>query len=599
MCKTWLSRVILHNFTLSGNDHKLDFIQVNHSPSPVAGCSPTNVLYVESGLIEQHDKLRRYESPLSITKDLSAAVATFSHLRSEGIPLEQHLAQKDIFSAGTPPLQASILQFIEKKKRSARAIADTLKRYVSNVEDLGNPKQKGLFGDEAPPTVLEMWSLTLEKEREDAEKEKRAQPGLFERGRGEAGEGEVVGEPARKAEKKTKIKKAPEGAADVGGYAKFEGETPEGKKYQSGPTPFSLAMPQIVQLYNEIMEGKLPQVVRGLRGRSGVRGRFYPGEGGIKILAGIAEDMHEAVRVLGHEIGHWVSWLPEKHPLLKRGNILGHIKSLKSFGQYLIYPESSPGPLNEKDKRRIRKIARDFLLADNPEIIIDEVIKKEMPISPEDVLNIWNRVDFARTLTKELYDFVAKMSTAEKKSIVKEAMKGQTAEELKRFGKVEEVKTGKKIKIKKDVSEQEIQKKFEELIKDEIQRRHVYYLKDIMEELKRFTILWKPFDPAEVPKKYTRYRFKPGELYADALSALFTNPDMLRNEAPIFYEAFFEFIHSKPEFINMYNKIQDEIKQGTSRPKLVKVLRSGMRRGEEALMNLLGNRYENLKSRDA
>lgn len=69
----------------------------------------------------------------------------------------------------------------------------------------------------------------------------------------------------------------------------------------------------------------------------------------------------------------------------------------------------------------------------------------------------------------------------------------------------------------------------------------------IRKELKRLSRKWKPFDPKQ-NLEFTKYRYSPPELYADALSVLFNDPLLLETKAPKFYEAFFKYLDQKPEY---------------------------------------------------
>ena len=75
-----------------------------------------------------------------------------------------------------------------------------------------------------------------------------------------------------------------------------------------------------------------------------------------------------------------------------------------------------------------------------------------------------------------------------------------------------------------------------------------------MDELKILTRLWRPFDPNKVSEKYVKYRYSSSELYADAVSVLFNNPQFLQQMAPTFYEAFMNYLDRKPEFKATYEK---------------------------------------------
>jgi len=89
--------------------------------------------------------------------------------------------------------------------------------------------------------------------------------------------------------------------------------------------------------------------------------------------------------------------------------------------------------------------------------------------------------------------------------------------------------------------------------------------REIKNELKKLTQIWKPFDE-NANKAFTDYRYSSKELYADAVSVLLNQPQMLKEQAPKFYDAFFEYLHSKPEFekeyfdtIELLNKGQDAV----------------------------------------
>jgi len=86
--------------------------------------------------------------------------------------------------------------------------------------------------------------------------------------------------------------------------------------------------------------------------------------------------------------------------------------------------------------------------------------------------------------------------------------------------------------------------------------------KAVSAELKKVTHLWKPFDADAVPDSYLSYRYKPAELYADAISVLFNDPKMLEKNAPIFYKGFFEFLDKKPEAKKNFFKIWDLLNKG-------------------------------------
>ena len=82
--------------------------------------------------------------------------------------------------------------------------------------------------------------------------------------------------------------------------------------------------------------------------------------------------------------------------------------------------------------------------------------------------------------------------------------------------------------------------------------------KQIMDELKVVSQIWKPFNEAE-NIRFTRYRYSPDELYADAFSVLINEPSLLLEKAPIFVDNFFKNIDKRPEFKKAYKNIQDRL----------------------------------------
>jgi len=341
---------------------------------------------------------------------------------------------------------------------------------------------------------------------------------------------------------------------DMGGYADSGG-------YASNIQSI-IELPEIVQLAKELLQGRYPKIMSYLRGGRAA-GTFSPvGQGNIKLAASIFTDEAEAAPVLAHEIGHLVDYLPDRD--IKRGNILGRIASLKRYMNTLATMPGGPGELTPKDRNRLRYQAKKMVEAEGgAERWVDDFIRRELPIKPEDVLNIWNAVENAKMINPGLYDYVATLNTPEKKAIVRDAMKGVVRADLRQFAKVIEEKTGHKIKV--TLSEEDLRKlinqRYADLINEEIEKRKLFNQVDITQELKTLTRQWKPFNPEANPK-YTKYRYSSVELYADAFSALINAPGMLKQMAPTFYEAFFNYLERKPEVKALYNQIQDDIRTG-------------------------------------
>jgi hypothetical protein len=139
---------------------------------------------------------------------------------------------------------------------------------------------------------------------------------------------------------------------------------------------------------------------------------------------------------------------------------------------------------------------------------------------------------------------------------------------------------------------------YKEFIEEAIGERDLITRQQIHEELEPFTIRWKPFDP-NVDAEYTKYRFKPTELYADALSALITNPPYLKKHAPIFYNMVMDYIERKAEVKEIWDSIQADIKSGDIHKIRDRALRKGFAEREREWSDMVRDNWENVKNLDA
>ena len=394
--------------------------------------------------------------------------------------------------------------------------------------------------------------------------------------------------------------------ASVGTFAKTEmkGVKVEGPEAYGEPPPSGenvkwsgkeirpLEVPELTRLAKELMSGKYPQVWKRLR--LGVLGDFRPlaGRERIRILAALGKDVEQLAKTVAHEIGHLIDFLPEG--TLKRGNLLGRLASLKKFMKNTIAadPHGLP-PLTAEDRLRIRKEAKEILLKENAGKLIDEVIRKEIPITPEDVLNIWNLV--SADFPVDLHDYIKGLDTAGKKAVVKAALKGQVADELKKFAKTIEEKTGKKIQYKP--SEKEIAERYKKLIEAELRKRQSYTASEIRNELTDFTQRWKPFNPS-VNLRFTRYRLSGVELYADFLSAILTDPAFAFKHAPKSWDLWHNYMENKPQVKALYEQIQAELRSGDVDAKAEQALREGFAKKEAEWAEELKQDFQKLMAKD-
>ncbi len=453
------------------------------------------------------------------------------------------------------------------------------------------------FGEPSPPTPAappgvkqpELFRPEIPAARIPSRSElpRGAEAGLFEEGgahaqaraeaEARARQGEIFGEGT-----------VPSGAADVGGYAKRPRPDP-------GPErPRALESPELVELATELMQGKYPAVMKALR-MAGAKGVFYGrGEGDIRIRADVAKSPEEAVKVLAHEIGHLIDYLPER--TLSRGNILGRIASLKKYGKHLLeeYPGAPQGLLTVKDRARLRReaeqeVAREKAVQEGPGTLLERtVVESGVTITPQEIVDIWKTTE-AREKNPTLYEFIARLTPAEKVAIVKQALKGMVAPEVQARFRV----TADAIKKPFTDWDKRLRELYQKLLREEIIRRKLYDVETITKELKDLTHRWKPFN-AETNPRYTKYRYQSKELYADALSVLFNDPAFLKERARTFYKGLMAYLERKPEVKAGYERIQARIAQGPEAVETARVekLRQGMKRYDDAMFRNIEERRD-------
>lgn len=318
----------------------------------------------------------------------------------------------------------------------------------------------------------------------------------------------------------------------------------------------SLPLPEMVELARNLLHA-YPNV----KALQKALGQFVTKKGSstarIDITPDLAQDPDALARVLAHEMGHLADWLPNKS--LARGNILGRIGSLQKYvADYMAGRPGGPGPLDAADKERLRKIAEQMASMDAPTLVrtIEREITESMPITPQDVLDIWNSVDQTK-LNPDLLAHVKGMSTAEKLSIVKEAMKGVVPEELQKFARQRYVGLDKSTtSYQEPPTKKEINRRWQGLIEDEIRKRALLSNETIRNELIALTKWWSG-DYQDASPEHKKYRESSHELYAEALSVFFNSPGDLAQRAPEFYKGFSAYIDRKPEVFAEYMRLQD------------------------------------------
>lgn len=427
------------------------------------------MLIVAPRMVSINEAIKRGEMfNLNIDQDLVEAVKKFDHIHAQGMELETFLKQDNLFGEKLDPVVEELMNVIEYNKRSRKKLVSLLQNYLNALEAVGNPNTERLF-TVSEPTKLEILEAAKRKSEVSTDEN---QTSLF---------GETSGMGSEGNNEKNGTKRKSGKLADAGEYADRE-------SLSLLPQPSAIELPELVELAKEINEGKYPRIVehlkdalgqfnyKGKSGRIDLRADIFLGarievaevkpaklketleefEEKYKDVPNIVikypydrgkgkyevsvyrKDPTVAAKVLAHEIGHLVDWLPDKD--IKRGNILGRIASLKKHAKAIIdaLPQAQLPP------------GSDFKLLPGTGQITQKVVK---------------------------------------------------------------------------------------------------------DELKKLSMAWKPFDPMEDPE-YTSYRYSAVELYADAISVLLNEPELLTQKAPNFYKAFFAYLEKKPEVEQIYYEIQ-------------------------------------------
>ena len=374
-------------------------------------------------------------------------------------------------------------------------------------------------------------------------------------------------------------KVTPKGQASDGGYnlSLIEGSVQANK---------IMTMPALVELVDMLMDGKLPGIHKSLG--EGTLGIFshVPGagkeSGQLKLQADIFKDPKMAAKTMAHEIGHMVDWLEgTENYTMSRGNILGRLAGLKKYLN--TYMEGRPGgkkPLTQKEKSKLRYEAEKFI-KNEVQAISEVPAIKELGITPQQIKDIFTGVMKRAEVDPQIYTFIQKAGRKLKKDITKAAMRGKVHPEILKI-----ITTGKEKNAPTEDIRKRVLEKYQEMFQKEVVARELLSRDVVMEELKKVTQAWRPFDE-NANSKYTKYRHNTKELYADFFSALMTNPQFAKITAPTAYEGFFKFINSKPEFKKAYDKIQEELTNGSTINTAEARIREGFKAGEDKFFERL------------
>jgi len=298
------------------------------------------------------------------------------------------------------------------------------------------------------------------------------------------------------------------------------------------------------------------------------------------------ENIVSWMKTIAHELGHLIDFLPEK--MLKRGNILGSIATLKGFMDTWISGKADGAKaLTKKEINALKKQAEQ--IAKENEKKTDVEIEKDLKIKPDTITKILTDPKIREWIDPEFYEAFVRLSSALKKLIFKDALKGMISTHIKAL--VDRI-NGKP--VEKNLSN-EAAKIFTELFNKEITKRGLVNKEWIIKELKALSMQWKPWNRRTAKKGYRDYRDGPRELMADFLMAWLLRPQWTKINAPRSFEMWAEYIFKKPELKKIYLDIQSRINAGkNSRLAEVNVkIEKKFIDAEHRIMEALEKRYKN------
>lgn len=297
-----------------------------------------------------------------------------------------------------------------------------------------------------------------------------------------------------------------------------------------------------------------------------VLGSFNTETGIIKLLRTMTTK--QMLKTLAHEIGHLHDWLKAsgQQNQISKGGLLAKIAAFLDYRKQTLaeFFNSSKKALSAEDRARFKKEANQFVQNEGEDEVtwVKRVVPEyaEVGVTPEQVIELMKGEVFT---PKQVLDYLKSVDGPTKAAIVKQAFKGILMSPISEMVErtqigtkeiTEEIRTPNAIPFNERVAA-----KYSELIQEEIEKRRLFQNSVIKEELVNLTQEIKPFD-TKANAKYTKYRYSPAELYADAMSVFLNDPAMLKDKAPTFNRALFNYFERRPEFAKLYNDIQTLLK---------------------------------------
>lgn len=85
----------------------------------------------------------------TIAHDVAQAAQKFSDLKANDLKVDDYLKQGQLIDDGLSPGAKELLKVFDENGRSAKAIGEYLQKQIDDVDQMGDPRQGSLFGDDA------------------------------------------------------------------------------------------------------------------------------------------------------------------------------------------------------------------------------------------------------------------------------------------------------------------------------------------------------------------------------------------------------------------------------------------------------------------
>lgn len=119
-----------------------------------------------------------------------------------------------------------------------------------------------------------------------------------------------------------------------------------------------------------------------------------------------------------------------------------------------------------------------------------------------------------------------------------------------------------------------------------------YYMKQgaasesiVYDQLWQLSKRWRPM-PQNITPEHLAYRLSGQEVYADFVSAILVDPKKVKDQAPMAFDMFLNWMDSKPKFRDAYLEIQDTLGRGNISRRRVAHLKADQKRGTQRLIDV-------------